>query len=117
MDEDLIDLLRDRFEDGSFTPLEALEALTFKQLPVHIQGYLRVHGPGVGATKMMSRHLVAAGAHRLSTRTGRGYLLAIPLPTCDHCLKLHLGECALKSTPAAPQPNTYLEEVNHDAEA
>jgi hypothetical protein len=112
--DDLLDTLRDRFDDGPFSPLEALEALTFNQLPVHVRGYLRVHGPGVGATKMMARYLVSIGAQRLSTRTRNGYLLVVPAAECPHCLKSHPGPCAFRDVPPAPQPNTYLEEINHD---
>jgi hypothetical protein len=113
-DAELLELLRDRFDDGSFSPLEALECLTFSQLPGHVRAYLRVHGPGVGATKAMARHLTDIGVQRLSTRTRAGYLLTVPAPACDHCLKPHPGPCAFREVPAAPQPDTYVEEINHD---
>lgn len=74
----ILDKIRDEYEDGPFSPLEAMELLTFMELPDFVRSYLAMHGPGTGATKMMARWLKEHGCTRLGTRTSRGYLWTAP---------------------------------------
>jgi hypothetical protein len=69
-----LETLRAMYADSPFSPLEAMESFTLNALPESVRGYLVVHGPGIGATKAMTRELAALGVRRLPERTNTGYL-------------------------------------------
>lgn len=73
-----LEKLRETYADAPFGPLEAMQEFRLSELPESVRGYLAVHGPGIGATKALTRFLVAAGATRTSTRTNAGYLWMLP---------------------------------------
>ncbi|MET0415986.1 MAG: hypothetical protein ABW022_08200 [Actinoplanes sp.] len=138
-DEQFIRALTETFGRSTFTVHDVMDVLPQSTLPVPVR--MALMGQGVlntSGSRSLGLYLRKLDGVESLTRTGegrvwrlnpdaKGHHLGQPagtivgrVGTCKHCLKpsrnlgQHERSCALKTVPAAPQPNTYVEEINHD---
>ena len=138
-DDQFIRALQLTFGPLTFTVHDVMELVPQATLPVPVrmalmgQGVLNTSGTrslGLYLRKLdgvESLERTAAGRVWRLNPDAKGQRLGQPagtivgrIGTCQHCLKpsrnlgQHEKRCASRAVPAAPQPNTYLEEINHD---
>jgi len=140
-DSEFLETLQTAFGGEVFTVHAILEVVPQVQLPLNVRlAHVGRDLVGTSGTRSLGLYLrkmdgvetigrSAIGRVWRITPDAKGHQLGQPVGTivgrvgiCRHCLKesgnlgQHEKRCAVRSTPAAPQPNTYLEEVNHDVE-